>query len=145
MSNLVLTVPRRHILAATLVTEPMPAHWTDIQRLLFEPAEEDGVLRVTATDGSCLATIVGGTHEGDWPSNNKVTIRPKDLPTTKAKKWLDTEVTITLLPPAEDGTLIAKVAAPGPIMVGCRKRRVSRRVRVRVLLPRLAQGPCHRG
>ena len=97
-----LTVPRRHILVAMLAVS------TDAARPLlgsicFRPADPTaansgcakGTLRTIASNGHKLVSMIGGTWRGEWPTGGRdVVIPPTLFSRKKARKLLDTEVTV---------------------------------------------------
>ena len=97
-----LTVPRRHILvaAATVFTgEQRPI----LNHICFRPSGEahngkrSGSLLTIATNGHKLASMQGGSWEGEWPREGEVTLLPSMFSKKRAKGILDTELEVTLM------------------------------------------------
>ncbi len=117
-----LTVFRRHILVALLAVSMDPARPL-LNSICFRPedpaAKERGNLRTIASNSHKLVSMIGGTWEGEWPTDRfkRDAVIPSDLFSRKrAKKVLDTSVTVQCF---EDGSVHVLDSAAGHQAVGC--------------------------
>ena len=97
-----LLVPRRHILVAMLAVSADPARPL-LGGICFRPTDPNaaksgsvkGKLRTIASNGHKLVSMIGGTWRGQWPTGGRdVVIPPTMFSRRKARKLLDTEVTV---------------------------------------------------
>ena len=100
-----LMVPRRHILVAMLAVSVDPARPL-LGSICFRPEDREadgkGSLRVIASNGHKLVSMIGGTWKGEWPPRCDVVIPPTLFSRKRARKVLDTTVTAQCY---EDGSV----------------------------------------
>ena len=114
-----LTAPRRHILVAMLAlsVDPTRPLLNSICFRAEDPsAEERGNLRIIASNGHKLVSMVGGTWEGAWPPRCDAVIPPELFSRKRARKVLDTSVTVQCY---EDGSVHVLDNAADHEAVGC--------------------------
>ena len=127
-----LTVPRRHVLAAAMCvsteeSRPILNHICFRPAKIYELPSQAGELLTIATDGHKLVELTGGKWAGEWPlktttsSKSKsarvrraaaydtaeLLIRPECFIRKKAKKLLDTDITVRLFDDGEIQTIDA--------------------------------------
>ena len=119
-----LTVPRRHILVAMLAVSVDPARPV-LGGICFRPTDPkaadagafEGPLRVIATNGHKLVSMIGGRWKGTWPTRGRDVVIPPTLFSRKrAKKLLDTTVTVQCF---GDGSVNVLDHAADHQAVGC--------------------------
>lgn len=119
-----LNVPRRHILVAMLAVS-VDAARPILGSVCFRPDDPEamrrgaakGKLRTIASNGHKLVSMAGGTWRGEWPTGNRdVVVPPTLFSRKKAKKLLDTSVTIQCF---GDGSVNVFDSAADHQAVGC--------------------------